>query len=62
MKTVTINVKETSYGFVEVKVPDETTEEELQAKAEQIYYDGNVHWANSDFEVLGIEESPIADN
>lgn len=55
MKTVTVSVKEISYGFVEVEVPDNATDEEITEKANELYGNGCVSWGKTDFTVTDIQ-------
>ena len=59
--TITINVKETAYGFVEIEVPDNLTEEEIgkivDEKAPELYGEGKVNWGKLDFDVTSWEEN-----
>ena len=48
---VEVNMKETSYGFVTVEVPDNATEEEINQAAEQAYFEGKVYWSGGDWEI-----------
>ena len=53
-KTVLINVKEISYGFIEIEVPDETTEDQLYEKADEAYGNGAISWGKTEFTVTDI--------
>ena len=46
MPLFTINITETSYGFVEIHAE---TLAEAQQKAGEQYHNGNVFWANSSY-------------
>ena len=52
---VTINVKEVSYGFIEIEVPDNLSEDEIgnivYDKAPELYGEGKVNWGKLDFDV-----------
>jgi hypothetical protein len=52
---VTASVQETSYGFVELEVPDGTPEEEIYQKVEDAYYNGQIQWTGGDFSVNNID-------
>lgn len=56
MPIFTINITETSYGFVEIHAE---TLAEAQQKADAQYHNGNVFWANSSYNV---EESAAKSN
>lgn len=46
MEKYGVNVKETSYGFIEIEAD---SPEEAREKAEEEYHKGNVHWSSSEF-------------
>lgn len=50
-----VNVKEVSYGFVEIDVPDGAGDDEVYAAAEEAYSQGLVNWGDEQFEVTGQE-------
>lgn len=55
MKTYCVNLKETSYGFVEVQADNEEEAKEIDYKA---WLDGNANMVGSvDCEPLSVEES-----
>ena len=48
MPLFTINITETTYGFVEIQAKNFA---EAQQKADAEYHNGNVFWANSEYRV-----------
>ena len=54
MKKLTVTVKEVSYGFVEIEMPDDATEEQVIEKTNKLYGHGCVSWGKTDFTVLDI--------
>ena len=46
-----ISINETSYGSVEIEAE---SEEEAREKAVAAYYDGNVHWGDSEYTITSV--------
>lgn len=54
MKKVTVNAKEICYGFVEIEVDDNVTEDEIYEKAYDMYGEGKFNWGKLDFNITEI--------
>lgn len=48
---VEVHLTEVSYGIVTIDVPDNASEEEINEKATQAYFDGKVNWVGGDWEI-----------
>ena len=55
MAIYNVNVKEISYGFVDVEAD---SVDDARTKVTDIYHNGNVAWASNDFEMLDITKLP----
>ena len=56
MKKVIVNLKRVEYGWVEVEVPDNTTDEEIHEAAYEAESDGMANWNDSSVETTDIVE------
>ena len=48
--------KETSYGWLEIEVPDDATDEEIMEKAWDEYGAGDCEWGKCDCDITDWEE------
>jgi len=55
MAIYSVNVKEISYGFVDVEAD---SVEDARTKVIEEYHNGNVAWASNDFQMLDVTKLP----
>lgn len=56
MKTVAVGFKREEWGFVEIQVPEDATEEEILDLAEEAESNGMCNWGKEETECTGIIE------
>ena len=56
MKKLTVNFKEVNYGWLEIEVPDNATDEEIMEKAWDEYGAGDCEWGKCDCDITDWEE------
>lgn len=56
MKKLQVNFKEINYGWLEIEVPDNATDEEIMETAWDTYGSGDCNWGKCDCDITDWEE------
>lgn len=62
MKTITVNFQRVEYGFAEIEVPDNATEEEILDIADDAERNGKVFWNDDIVTLVDYDENKIKQN
>lgn len=54
---LTVNFKEVNYGWLEIEVPDNATDEEIMEKAWDEFWRGGLQWGKTNTDITNWEEA-----